>query len=325
MSWSKIIPFILILIYLASCSSEEPESRVEVSPEFRPYVRLFEQEAAKRDIFFDFEESGLEILLGPTRVDNAAGVCRGDGSIEIEKNVWNNYSDAGKEQLIFHELGHCVLSRPHRNTVLNNGEWGSIMRGSPIPENRGVAVNYSGRRKQYYVDELFDENTPFPDWVDITRQYTDDVSTDTILTIDESTELNISKFIDVGRDFQIEFELENNGLSRAGFSWGGLNINNSMYILVNQQRSFQYSSGFSNDGFLLNFKDVNELNSVTNLLTIRKIDDLYYFFVNKEFIYWTDFVRFNGSNFTTFAINGAGLFEDNYDLELRNLIITYLD
>lgn len=315
----------LMLTSLMSCSSEEPESKVVLSPEFRPYVRSFEQEAAKRGITFDFEESGLEILLGPTRVDNAAGVCRGDGSIEIETNIWDNYSDAGKEQLIFHELGHCVLGRPHRNIVFNNGEWGSIMRGSPIPEDRGVAVNYSGRRKQYYIDELFNEDTAFPDWINIERSYEEDFVTDTILVVDESTELNTSKFIDVGRDFQIEFELDNNGLSRAGFSWGGLNLSNSLYILVNQERSFQYSSGFTNDGFLLNFKEVNLLNPSSNILTIRKVDDLYYFFINKSFIYWTDFVQFSGSNFTTFAINNAGLLEDNYNMLLRNLVIAYLD
>lgn len=319
------IASLLVTLVLTSCSSDEPESNVRLFPEFRPFVSSFEQEAAKRGITFDFEESGLEILLGPTRVDNAAGVCRGDGSIEIEANLWDNYSNAGKEQLIFHELGHCVLGRPHRNVVLDNGEWGSIMRGSPIPENRGVAVNYSGRRKQYYIDELFDENTPFPEWENIHREYGEDITGDTILFVEESTELSTSKFIDVSRNFQIEFTLDNNGLSRAAFAWGGLNLNNSSYILVNQEKSFQYSSGFSNDGFLLNFKELNSLNSISNLLTIRKVDDLYYFFANEEFVYWTDFIQFSGSNFTTFAINNAGLLEDNYDMLLRNLVISYLD
>lgn len=324
MNQSLSIFALVILSLLMSCSADEAE--IEVFPESRPFVRSFEEEAAKRGITFDFEETGLEILLGPTRVDNAAGVCRfADNSIEIEKTVWENLSSTGKEQLIFHELGHCVLQRLHRNVVLNNGEWGSIMRGSPIPEDRGVAVNYSGTRKEYYIDELFDENTPFPDWVNINRTYTEDLATDTILVVKESSELSTSKFIDTGRNFQIEFEIDNNGLSRAGFSWGGLNFNNAAYILVNKERSFQYSNGFSNDGFLLNFKEVNDLNPITNLLTIRKIDDSYYFFVNKEFIYWTDFVQFSGSNFTTFAANSAGNLEENYDMLLRNLTITYLD
>ena len=317
--------FLICVSVLIACSSEEPESNIEVSPQFRPYVRAFEAEAAKRGISFDFEESGLEILLGPTRVDNAAGVCRGDGSIEIEKTVWDNYSDAGKEQLIFHELGHCVLGRPHRNVVLSNNEWGSIMRGSPIPEDRGVVVNYSGQRKEYYIDELFDENTPFPDWAGITRDYQDDVPLDTILMIEEDNELNTSKFIDAGRNFQIEFELDNNGLSRAGFSWGGLNLNNSMYIMVNQKKSFQFSSGFSNDGFLLNFKELDLLNTISNKLTIRKLDNLYYFFINEKFVYWADFVNFSGSNLTTFAINNAGQIEANYDLLIRNLTISYIN
>lgn len=310
---------------LMACSSTEPESNVEVSPEFRPFVRSFEEEAAKRGITFDFEESGLEILLGPTRVDNAAGVCRGDGSIEIETSVWDNFSTAGKEQLIFHELGHCVLGRPHRNVVLSNDEWGSIMRGTPIPEDRGVAVNYSGQRREYYINELFDENTPFPDWASISRDYLDDVALDTILFIEESNELNTTKFIDTARDFQIEFTMTNNGLQRAGFSWGGLDFTNSMFLLINQERSFQFSTGIANDGFLLNFLEVDLLNEITNKLTIRKVDDLYYFFINESFIYWADFVRFSGTTLTTFGANGAGQIQDNDDLIIQNLMITYLN
>lgn len=311
---------------LMSCSADEPESNIEVAPEFRPFVRSFEAEAAKRGIAFDFEETGLEILLGPTRVDNAAGVCRfSDRSIEIEVTVWDNLSEAGREQLIFHELGHCVLDRRHRNVVLPNNEWGSIMRGSPIPEDRGVAVNYSGQRKEYYINELFDETTPFPDWTSISRNYEDDTIVETIFTVDESNELNESKFIDVGRHFQIEFDLDNNGLARAGFTWGGQNLNNSMHILVSQAMSFQFSTGFSNDGLLLNFEELDLLNTVSNKLTIRKIDDLYYFFINEEFVYWADFVNFSGTSLTTFAANSAGRLEQNYDLLIRNLTISYLN
>lgn len=323
----KQIGFLMLLSILTTlaCSSGEEESKIKLFPEFRPFVQAFEEEAGKRGISFDFEESGLEILLGPTGVDNAAGVCRGDGTIEIQNSIWDSYSTSAKEQLIFHELGHCVLGRPHRNVVLKNGEWGSIMRGTPIPDDRGVVINYSGSRKQYYIDELFDESAPFPDWEHITRDYDEDTVQDSVFYLEETDSLGIRKFIDVGRDFQIEFNLQNNGLARVGVSWGGADIVNSNYILINKERSFQYSNGFENDGLVLNFKQLDALNPISNRLTIRKVDDFYYFFANEIFIYWADFERFNGSEMSSFAINAAGRLEPNYDHLITDFRVHYLE
>ena len=39
----------------------------------------------------------------------------GHKDIVIKQPYWNTLGDYGREQLIFHELGHCALNRDHDN------------------------------------------------------------------------------------------------------------------------------------------------------------------------------------------------------------------
>lgn len=41
-------------------------------------------------------------------------------SVSIDNYYWNTSSDLGKEQLVFHELGHCVLKRQHNKEFIAN-------------------------------------------------------------------------------------------------------------------------------------------------------------------------------------------------------------
>jgi hypothetical protein len=73
--------------------------------------------------------------------------------------------------LVFHELAHCLLKRiDHKNELFKDGSPKSIMHASirefysncvyPIDDN----CNKSSRR-EYYINEVFNENTPSPLWV----------------------------------------------------------------------------------------------------------------------------------------------------------------
>jgi len=52
-----------------------------------------------------------------------AGLCHGWESghreIEINKKLWNTYSDKQRHWLIWHELGHCGLNKKHVNIHIN--------------------------------------------------------------------------------------------------------------------------------------------------------------------------------------------------------------
>jgi hypothetical protein len=55
--------------------------------------------------------------------DKHAGVCYkySDGykEININKKYWDLFSQEQKEQLIYHELGHCVFNKGHDDTLLS--------------------------------------------------------------------------------------------------------------------------------------------------------------------------------------------------------------
>ena len=79
------------------------------------------------------------------------------------------YIDQKREALFFHEFGHCILVRFYSNELLLNGDPKSIM----VEHNVGLYTTYFNRdsscqdhsyRRTYYLDELFNEQTPVPQW-----------------------------------------------------------------------------------------------------------------------------------------------------------------
>lgn len=91
-------------------------SNWDVDPDFVPYVLAF-----KRDYFKYLHKT---ISLGPIKVvwedqlnNEHAGLCHYGRAMWIGVNRltsgWPHYTDCQKEELIYHELGHCVLNEPH--------------------------------------------------------------------------------------------------------------------------------------------------------------------------------------------------------------------
>jgi hypothetical protein len=160
--------FCLISVFgLFSCNDPDEYT---VDSEFAVYLERFQTEAAKNNKTFDLQATGLIIEFAKLK-NNIAGLTHYEDPIriEIDKNYWAEISntagaDLMKENLIFHELGHGLLGREHLNTTLENGEWKSIMCGGDKINDRSWNINYRGERKQYYLDELFKENTPEPEF-----------------------------------------------------------------------------------------------------------------------------------------------------------------
>lgn len=50
------------------------------------------------------------------QAEDAVGICNvgpNGGTVTLDEKYWNRISDWSKKILIYHELGHCVLSRVH--------------------------------------------------------------------------------------------------------------------------------------------------------------------------------------------------------------------
>lgn len=163
----------LLLPVLLSCWSEEPPKIVyEVQDEFKPYVTAFLAEAEKRGHTLTIDN--LILKYGDTMSSTACGRCNtvsGTAQKIITINVnpcWVN--SEGLESLVFHELGHCILGRQHTSDMLPNGAHKSIMNPgdlvlySPCIYQIGESECNKLYRRSYYIDELFDENTPVPAW-----------------------------------------------------------------------------------------------------------------------------------------------------------------
>lgn len=101
-----------MLLTLAACG----QSREYIDPNFSKYVQKFSS-TYNVDV-------NLDMRFAP-QTDMVVGVCisysNGDRKIEIDKEAWDAYDDESREMLIFHELGHCVLDRPHREELITSG------------------------------------------------------------------------------------------------------------------------------------------------------------------------------------------------------------
>lgn len=162
-----VLIFCSSILILTSCKDPKEYS---VNSSFTDYLQRFEAEGAKRGHTFNPQANGLIIEFGNLK-DNTAGLTHYEKPIriEIDQAYWNDISasagaDQMKEDLLFHELGHGLLNRDHLNTTLENGDWKSMMCGGTKVNNRSWNINYRGVRRQYYVDELFNESTPAPDF-----------------------------------------------------------------------------------------------------------------------------------------------------------------
>ena len=165
--------FIFLCIFFNACQ-EELDPVYQVPDEIQPYVDKFLEEASKRG--FDYQIDNLIIQYDNELGAEVCGVCSSNSQVPSQQRIIRinpkcNYNgDLELETLIFHELGHCVLDRRHEATLLPNGDPKSIMVANDISLYSfciypvgNQPCNFTFKR-EYYLDELFDEKTPVPDW-----------------------------------------------------------------------------------------------------------------------------------------------------------------
>lgn len=149
-------------LVFSACQKYQPS----FPEELEPFIDKFIEEASKRGRDLSRIKEGL-IIQYEDLPEKSGGKCIRSfffpNRISIDKFFWQQMNDRQKELLLYHELGHCVLHRDHRNERLSQGECTSIMDGN---EEEFFCSNnfYSEKWRAYYLDELFDEQTGTPDW-----------------------------------------------------------------------------------------------------------------------------------------------------------------
>ncbi len=167
-----------IFLQIISCKENDTEFVYRVSDELEPYIISFKNEAKLRSIEIDITNLIMEFseLENPDFCGECLSVANNPQvqrriRISIKSECWSNATAEAKESLIFHELGHCVLNRiAHKELRLPNGDLASIMNKVDMRLYESCVYDLGGGdcdkryRRKYYIDELFDENTPTPDW-----------------------------------------------------------------------------------------------------------------------------------------------------------------
>lgn len=154
--------FIITCLLLVSCqkdifSPEEelPTTNQLVDYRLQTFFDLFEQEAARHGLYLDLEDMGITGVIEEIYEQGVAGTCqygRHIAHVTLDLNFWNNSGYYGREMVVFHELGHCVLNRGHYEAEFSNGVCKSIMNSG----TSGCQWAYNSQNREYYLGELFD-------------------------------------------------------------------------------------------------------------------------------------------------------------------------
>ncbi len=154
------------LVFLAlffSCQKDnvnppvvEESAYPNVDPLLHPFFEEFEYQASLRGLDVDLTGAHIIGKLEDLPEEHVAGQCSYgtniDNEITIDLTFWNDFKQSlVREMVVFHELGHCYLSRGHTEGAHPNGTCLSIMR-SGLENCRD---NYNQQTRTAYLNELF--------------------------------------------------------------------------------------------------------------------------------------------------------------------------
>lgn len=161
--WKQWWACAFVLITTVGCGDGVIAPKVDQG-KFEPYVVAFEATARVYGLDFKGALAAMPISFGAVHNEGSYGECRWDAlgskSITIVEEKWKQMDSETQESLIFHELGHCALGRPHEEGNLRLETHGSTSPQSLMNHILVDGKTYASRR-DYYQEELF---TPVATW-----------------------------------------------------------------------------------------------------------------------------------------------------------------
>ena len=300
----KILFLLSLLVIFQNCRPDNgigSEAGVyDVDPVFEPYVQEFIAEGAKRGKTIDFSDSGLIVEFSDVQLAGANGRCYlGQHHVEIDKSRWFSFSEDVRGFLLFHELGHCELDRLHRNDKFGNEAWKSIMRGDPLEGIEiWMPIPFFGFRKDYFTDELFNEQIGLPDWANQTFAYAEvPASAKEVVKSAENTDRINQRFTELTEDYELEIDFSLLGAGTTSvikLIWG--TTTNHYYIQIFPGLPAYRVSGYfigvhqdnQDNGLFFNQNISNINGALLNKITIRREGGFEKIFMNEQFIYHID-------------------------------------
>jgi hypothetical protein len=160
---------LFLLLLLVGCGPDHKYElfppRIEPTP--RSYAPPYNPpQAAELTLYAQFfdamygteSEFTIELSFEETRTEShpkAIGWCfiNSKRKITINPEFWANAREFEKEALMFHELGHCALNRPHTDAKMYDPQFGELPGSLMAPfiiNNEAAYVKY----RDYYLNEL---------------------------------------------------------------------------------------------------------------------------------------------------------------------------
>ena len=129
-----------------------------IDPELAPYIQKFYREAAARKMVPQKPlrwASFVDTFGSPEEDAKVAARCISFlNGVEVRRGAWDEGGESEKTNLIFHELGHCLLDRPHLDGGVQKFYAPTSRFGLPHVFSAPLSVMNAG----WYVDE---ESEPF--------------------------------------------------------------------------------------------------------------------------------------------------------------------
>lgn len=122
---NRVFEFALCAFVVAMASGCAPKEKehdafLQIDPPFQGYVNAFEQVSSEQGSALVI--SDLIVQFGSTPSLNETGVCEWAENetprITLNERIWNTLSDYDRQEVMFHELGHCVLKRIHQTSEI---------------------------------------------------------------------------------------------------------------------------------------------------------------------------------------------------------------
>lgn len=138
---------LIVLILLSACGKAQvsTDGGAIVDSELAPYFDRFDSDIGANT-------SGINAYMAPQTYPTIAQCIlysNGRRDIQVDPTIWNNADDSAREQILFHELGHCALFLDHISTLNSSNCPVSVM----YPYAFGDSSCYLNNRQVYY-DEL---------------------------------------------------------------------------------------------------------------------------------------------------------------------------
>jgi hypothetical protein len=135
------------LVVLTGCA---PFKKTIIDPAFKVYVNKWDRtypDYLVNDVAMKFSD-----IAGKTDLGEIVGEClfkSDDRTVLIDPDYWATYDEPTREELIFHELGHCVMGLQHNCSLIHEG-------GTTKPESimYPFVFSYSDSDSGYYYNEL---------------------------------------------------------------------------------------------------------------------------------------------------------------------------